>query len=237
MLLRSKIAVFLITQTVMTFHERAVGSPVANESGLGAAKDLEREFARAFPAAEFNGARLNDTLREAIHRFVDEAKARGTSASEVVIAMKEVARRAGFSRPDSARAMASFPPDRLFTRAITACLEAYDEAEDPAPGEVQREPSYDPHLDMDAFRGLLSNSEQFAHAVAAYVRSARSRGLAVEEAFANVMRIADDGGDEGASRSIPLVIRGLVLAAYGDDLDDAGVRATPTAELPSPARA
>jgi len=217
----------------MSFHERTVGSPVATESGLGAAKDLEREFARAFPAAELNGARLNDSLRDAIHRFVDEAKARGTSASDVVTAMREVARRAGFSRPDSARSMSSFPPDRLFTRAITASLEAYDEAEEPTPGEAHAEPSYDPYLDMEAFRGLLSNGEEFAHAVATYVRSARSRGLAVEEAFANVMRIADDGGDEGAARSVPLVIRGLVLAAFGDG----AARAARPADLPSAASA
>ena len=220
----------------MTFHERAVGSPVANESGLGAAKDLEREFARAFPAAEFDGARLNDSLRHAIHRFVDEAKARGASASDVVGAMREVARRAGFSRPDSARAMGSFPPDRMFTRAITACLEAYDEAEDPTPVEPHVETSYDGQLDLDAFRGLLSNGEEFVHAVATYVRSARSRGLGVEQAFANVMRIADETGDESGSRSTPLVIRGLILAAYGDGTDARGARDLPSAALPSAVR-
>ena len=93
-------------------------------------KDLEREFARAFPAAELNSARLHDSLRQAIHRFVEEARDRGLSENEVVASMRAAARRAGFARPDSARSLSSVPADRLFTRAITACLETYHEADE-----------------------------------------------------------------------------------------------------------
>jgi len=222
----------------MEFHERAVGSPMASESGFGAAKDLEREFARAFPTADFNGARLNDSLRHAIHRFVGEAKARGTSSNDIVLAMKDAARRAGFSRPESARSLGTLPADRLFSRAITVCLEVYDEThEAPSPDSRSVDADHDSQLDLNAFRVLLSSHshDDFTRAVADYVRSARGRGLAMEKLVANVNRILKECGDaptqlgtHAEPRASQLVIRGLLIAACGENnLDVPGRAAEP----------
>jgi hypothetical protein len=214
----------------MTFYERAIGSPVASESGLGAARDLEREFARAFPAAEMTGAKLNDSLRQAIRQFVDEAKGRGASENDVVISMKALARRSGFIGPESARSLTSFPADRLFTRAITVCLEAYHEADDVVPlAPRTSDTGYDPHVDLNAFRALRSkgDDEGFTRAIGAYVRSAHARGLGIDSVFANVDRILKASDDpakrspDDALHSHQLVILGLLLAVYHHSPGDA----------------
>jgi hypothetical protein len=224
----------------MSFHERAVGSPIGSESGLGAAKDLEREFARAFPSADFGGAKLNESLRHAIHRFVEEARARGTSENDVVVAMKDVARRAGFARPDTTRPLASLPADRLFTRAITACLEMYHEADDVPPPGV--DPTIDAQLDLESFRALLVHNDEadFSRAVGRYVRSAQSRGLSVDHVLASVARIikaSDDAtkhlGEDALRHGRDLVMRGLVLALYADGVS-AGQAADAAPRTPSP---
>lgn len=205
---------------------------MASESGLGAEKDLEHELARAFASAEFNGATLTDSLRESIRRFVDEAKTRGASANDVVAAMKDIARRAGFARPDTARPLASFPADRLFTRAITACLETYETEEtSPPPTPVSsHDASHDPQLDLGAFRALLSsnNEEDFARSVARYVRSAHARGLSMDQVLLSVSHIMSPGADavsrlggDAVLHSHQLVIRGLLLAVYSEGTGDA----------------
>jgi hypothetical protein len=221
----------------MTF-EREVTSPLASESGLGAIRDLEHEFARALAQAELYGARLDDRLRHVLHQFVDAAKASGKSADDVVILVKDVARRGGFARPDAVRPVASFPADRLLTKAITACIERYHDAEDPAASAPA--PAAGVRIDASDLvaiasggdtggaiaahlRALLAhgNDQTFAQAVASYVRSAPSRGLNLDAVLAGVHRIIDaidDAESETAtdepSRAHDLVMRGLLLALY-----------------------
>jgi hypothetical protein len=217
----------------MAFHERTVGSPVASESGLGAERDLQRELARGFATADLHAGVLDATLRQAIRRFVDEAKARGASADAVVSAMKDVARRAGFERPDAARPLASMPADRLLTRAITACIETFHEADDghpvPRKAVAQRR---DPQLDTGALRALLSRNdeEEFTLAIMRQVRSARARGAKVEHVLEDVIRVLNSSDDtmrrlpgDAVPRSHQLVILGLLLAVYGEGTTDAAV--------------
>ena len=219
--------------------EREVTSPLSSEPGLGAIRDLEHEFARALAQAELYGARLDDRLRHVLHQFVDAAKESGKNADDVVALVKDVARRGGFARPDAVRPVSSFPADRLLTKAITACIERYHDAEDdpatraPAPAAGVRIDANDlvaiasggdtggaiaAHL-----RALLAhgNEQTFAQAVASYVRSAPSRGLNLDAVLAGVHRIIDaidDAGSETAtdepSRAHDLVMRGLLLALY-----------------------
>jgi hypothetical protein len=216
--------------------EREVASPLASESGLGAIRDLEHEFGRAFAQAELYGARLDDRLRHVIYRVVDDSKASGKSADDIVAMIRDLARRGGFARPDAVAPVSSFPADRLLTKAITACIERYHEAEEPAaaaggPHGIAFNPE---DLAVIASggdtRGALSarihaalsheNESAFTSAVALYIRSAIARGLDVDQALAGVNRIFDaiDGprrapGDE-VSRAGQLVIRGLVQALY-----------------------
>jgi hypothetical protein len=228
----------------MTFHERAVGSPVASEPGLGALKDLEHEFARAFPSAALHGAKLDDTLRHAIRRFVDESKARGATADDVLTTMKDIARRVGFARPDAARPLASLPTDRLFTKVIMVCIEAYHDAAEPSSVLVRRVDSDQDHpTDSKGPRPLYSSSkdEEFTRAMALYVRSAHTRGSSFEQVLAGVTRILnapDDTRrttDDVALRWRGLLVRGLLLAVYGEDIGDAPVfHATHPADVSPP---
>lgn len=218
--------------------EREVASPLASESGLGAIRDLEHEFARALAQAELYGARLDDRLRQVLHRVVDAAKASGKGADDIVVMVKDVARRGGFARPDAVRPVASFPADRLLTKAITACIERYHDADDEAariatnvavvridPNDLVVIASGGDNGSAVAtrLRALLShgNEQPFAQAVASYVRAAPSRGLNLDAVLAGVHRIIDaiddaaseTSGDE-PSRAHDLVMRGLLLALY-----------------------
>jgi hypothetical protein len=222
----------------MTSFEREIASSLTSEPGLSAVKDLEHEFARAFAQAELYGARLDDRLRHVIHRVVDVAKASGKSADEIVAMIRDMARRGGFARPDAVRPVSSFPADRLLTKAITACIERYHDSEEEIPVIPPRSTSVtqiDPDdlaaiasgTDMRGaasarLRALLSheNEAAFVRAVALYVRSAPSRGLAFDEAVAGVNRILaalDDTvrpADDGSLRVRHLVMRGLLVALY-----------------------
>ena len=231
----------------MAPQEREIASPLASDSGFGAVKDLEHELARAFPQAELYGAILDAQLRRTIHRVVDEAKAQGKSAQEVVTTIKDVARRAGFARPDAVRPVSSFPADRLLTKAITACIEMYHETDDAPPSVPSRvaEQSHTPRFDPnelfaianatdsvprvpETFRTILTreNEGAFTHAIAQYVRSSHARGVDIEQVLAGVNRIlaaTDDmtrPADDHLSRSRQLVLRGLLLAFYGAGIVD-----------------
>jgi hypothetical protein len=218
----------------MASLEREVASPLASESGLGAVKDLEHEFARGFPQAELYGARLDDRLRHVIHRVVDEAKASGKSAEEVVAMIREIARRGGFVG-DPVRPVSSFPADRLLTKAVTACIERYHEADEPPvvhAGVPRIEPEDlilianggDTRGAVGArLRAMLSreNEEEFARAIAGFVRTAPLRGLDFNGVLVGINRILDAIEDgparapaEEPPRSRQLMIRGLLFALY-----------------------
>jgi len=229
--------------------EREVASPLASESGLSAIRDLEHEFARALAQAELYGAILDDRLRHAIHRVVDAAKASGKSADDVVVVLKDVARRGGFARPDAVRPVSSFPADRLLTKAITACIERYHDAEDD-PAQVAAA-SVAVRIDPNdlvviasggdsrgavaaRLRALVShgNDRTFAQAVASYVRTAPSRGLNLDAVLAGVHRIIDaiddaatDAAANEPSRVHDLVMRGMLLALYEGETASHGVSA------------
>jgi len=219
--------------------EREVASPTASESGLGAIRDLEHEFARALAQAELYGAILDDRLRHVLHRVVDTAKAGGKNPDDIIGLVKDIARRGGFARPDAVRPVSSFPADRLLTKAITACIERYHEADaEVAPVSVADVAvvHIDPHdlvviasggddrgAVASRLRALLShgNEQPFARAVASYVRSAPSRGLNLDAVLAGVHRIIDaidDAGTESSvdepSRAHDLVMRGMLMALY-----------------------
>jgi hypothetical protein len=217
--------------------DREVASPMASESGLSAIRDLEHEFGRAFAQAELYGARLDDRLRHVIHRVVDESKASGKSADDIVAMIRDLARRGGFARPDAVRPVSSFPADRLLTKAITAGIERFHEAEEPIAAHVGAQTvrfdpedialiasGGDPRGAVGArVRAILSheNESAFASAVALYVRSAVARGLDFDQALAGVNRIFDAANDgltrptgDAAPRAGQLVIRGLLQALY-----------------------
>jgi len=223
----------------MTSFEREVASPSASESGLGAVKDLEYEFARALAQAELYGAKLDDRLRHVIHRVVDEAKASGKSADEIVALIKDIARRGGFARPDAVRPVSSFPADRLVTKAITASIERYHASDDELPSATALPSPAAPIGPADLAliasggdaRGAVSarlravlhheNADTFARALASYVRSSAAQGSNLDEVLAGVDRILSAVGDSanpaspnGPARAPRLVLRGLLLALY-----------------------
>jgi len=216
--------------------EREVASPLASESGLSAIRDLEHEFGRAFAQAELYGARLDDRLRHVIHRVVDEAKASGKTADDIVAMIRDLARRGGFARPDAVRPVSSFPADRLLTKAITACIERYHEADEPPPTIAAQSVRFDLEdialiaNGADArgavsarLRALVSpeNESAFVSALALFVRSTIARGWTVDQALAGINRIVDAIGDgpmrataDAPARGGKLVIRGLLEALY-----------------------
>lgn len=100
----------------------------------------DRILERAFRDVEQSDIDPASRLREAIRRYVDGTKTRHETPERVIIAVKEIARKAGIG--PSLLQQSSLRPfterDTAFSLAVTWCIERYYETE-PSRGETANE--------------------------------------------------------------------------------------------------
>ena len=82
---------------------------------------------RAFALAERAPSTGETVLRNAVWAFVDEAKARNDPPEQVIVGLKKIARRVGFSGSPTRDRADKLMADRedVLARAVTWCIERY----------------------------------------------------------------------------------------------------------------